>query len=56
MAIVFVAMARVWLVAYSLAAGAASAVLRRSGVRRALAALTGSVLIGFGLRLASDLR
>ena len=45
-----------WLAAYSLAVAKAGDVLRRPGVRRALEAVMGAVLIALGLRLATERR
>jgi threonine/homoserine/homoserine lactone efflux protein len=42
----------VWLCAYSLAVARVGDVLRRGRIRRALDAVTGAVLVGFGVRLA----
>ena len=50
--LVFCAMTFVWLTAYAAAVDRAGHVLRRAGVRRALDAATGTVLIALGLRLA----
>jgi len=43
-----------WLAAYAFAVAKASAVFRRSRIRRSLQALTGTVLVAFGLRLAAE--
>ena len=43
-----------WLTVYAFAVARASAVLRRSRVRQVLDGLTGGVLIGLGVRLASE--
>lgn len=53
---VFVLMTLVWLAAYALLAVKASAVLQRQRVKGALDRLTGVVLIGLGLRLATEHR
>ncbi|MBV8941004.1 MAG: LysE family translocator [Solirubrobacterales bacterium] len=53
---VFVAMTLVWLSAYALVAARASTLLQRPRVKRALDRLTGVILIGFGLRLATEHR
>ena len=45
-----------WLTAYTLAVGKASGLLRRPSVRRAVEALTGTVLVALGLRLATEQR
>jgi threonine/homoserine/homoserine lactone efflux protein len=50
----FCAMTFLWLAAYSAAVDRAGHVLRRSGVRRALDAVTGTVLVALGLRLAAQ--
>jgi threonine/homoserine/homoserine lactone efflux protein len=49
----FVAVGAVWLTGFALAASAASGFLRRPGVQRAV---TGSALVGLGLRLAAQTR
>ena len=54
--LVFCAMTFLWLAAYSAAVDRAGHVLRRSGVRRALDAVTGTVLVALGLRLATTHR
>jgi threonine/homoserine/homoserine lactone efflux protein len=46
----------VWLTAYAAAIDRAGHVLRRTGVRRALDAVTGTVLVALGLRLATQQR
>jgi threonine/homoserine/homoserine lactone efflux protein len=53
---VFSAMTLVWLCAYGALVARAGDVLRRSKVRRALEGLTGTVLVAFGLGLATDHR
>jgi threonine/homoserine/homoserine lactone efflux protein len=53
---IFVAITLVWLTGYSLAASAAQQVLRRSRVQRAMRALTGTALVGLGVRLAAETR
>ena len=53
---VFVLLTLAWLSAYALVAVRASAVLRRPRVKRALDRLTGAVLIGLGIRLATEHR
>ena len=50
----FCTMTLVWLTAYALVVTKAGALLRREPVRRTLEAVTGTVLIGLGLRLAAD--
>src|SRR5262249_50302397 len=54
--LVFRAMTLVWLGAHRLPVAKAGDVLRRSRVRRTLDAVTGSVLLAFGLRLAAESR
>ena len=54
--LVFSAMTLLWLTAYSIVVARAGDVLRRPRIRRALAGLTGTVLVGFGLRLAAERR
>ena len=46
----------VWLSAYALVVARARDLLSRTGVRRALEALTGTVLVALGLRLAAEQR
>jgi RhtB (resistance to homoserine/threonine) family protein len=53
---IFAALTLLWLVAYALVVGRASAVLRRPLVRKSLDRFTGAVLIGFGIRLAFERR
>jgi threonine/homoserine/homoserine lactone efflux protein len=45
-----------WLVAYVCVVDRAAGVLRRSGVRRAIEAVTGTVLVALGLRVATEAR
>jgi threonine/homoserine/homoserine lactone efflux protein len=52
--LVFCTMTLVWLAAYSAAVDRAGHVLRRAGARRALDAVTGTVLVALGLRLAAQ--
>jgi len=52
--LVFALLTLAWLAAYALAVARAATFLRRSRVRRALDALTGFVLVSFGLRLAAE--
>jgi len=52
--IVFCVMTLAWLCTYAYAVARAGDFLRRSRVRRALDAVTGVVLVAFGLRLATD--
>ena len=54
--LVFVALTLAWLVAYAIVVARASELLLRPRVRRALDALTGTVLVALGLRLASSER
>jgi threonine/homoserine/homoserine lactone efflux protein len=54
--LLFCTLTLVWLSAYAFAAARADDVLRRSGVRRAIDAVTGAVLVAFGLRLATEKR
>jgi len=54
--IVFCLMTLAWLVAYSEVVARAGDVLRRARVRRRLEAVTGTVLIAFGVRLATEHR
>jgi threonine/homoserine/homoserine lactone efflux protein len=51
---IFIAMTVAWLALYAAVVDRAGDVLRRGRVRRALDALTGSVLLVFGLRLATS--
>lgn len=53
---VFVLIGLLWLSTYALLAARASALLQRPRVKRALDRLTGAVLIGLGLRLATERR
>ena len=53
---IFVVMTLVWLCAYALLAARASATLQRPAVSRALERFTGVVLIGLGVRLATESR
>jgi threonine/homoserine/homoserine lactone efflux protein len=52
--LVFCSLTLVWLTAYAFAVARAGELVRRSAVRRALEAVTGTVLIGLGLRLATE--
>jgi threonine/homoserine/homoserine lactone efflux protein len=54
--LVFCTLTFVWLSAYAAAIDRAGHVLRRTGVRRALDAVTGTVLVALGLRLATQQR
>jgi RhtB (resistance to homoserine/threonine) family protein len=53
---IFVTMTLLWLLGYSLLAVKASSTLQRPAVARALERFTGVVLIGLGLRLATESR
>jgi threonine/homoserine/homoserine lactone efflux protein len=52
--LLFALMTVTWLSAYAAAVAKAGDFLRRSRVRRALDALTGAVLVAFGVRLATE--
>ena len=54
--LVFCTMTLAWLSAYSVAVDRAGDVLRRPAVRRVLDAVTGTVLVALGLRLATHQR
>ena len=54
--IVFCLMTLTWLTCYSLAVAAVGHVLRSSGVRRAVEAVTGATLMALGLGLAAESR
>lgn len=54
LACIHAAMGLAWLTAYGYGATRLANVLRRGRVRRVLEATTGTVLVGFGLRLATD--
>jgi threonine/homoserine/homoserine lactone efflux protein len=54
--LVFCTMTLAWLSAYSVAVNRAGDVLRRPAVRRVLDAVTGTVLVALGLRLATHQR
>jgi threonine/homoserine/homoserine lactone efflux protein len=54
--IVFCSMTFAWLCAYSIAVARAGDMLRRSRVRRVLDVVAGTVLVAFGVRLASEAR
>jgi threonine/homoserine/homoserine lactone efflux protein len=54
--VLFVVLTLAWLAGYAVAVDHASATLLRPSVRRALDALTGLVLVAFGLRLATERR
>jgi threonine/homoserine/homoserine lactone efflux protein len=50
--ILFCAMTLAWLTGHAFAVARAGDVLRRSAIRRAIEAVTGVVLVGFGVRVA----
>jgi threonine/homoserine/homoserine lactone efflux protein len=52
--LLFAVMTLCWLAAYAVVVAKAGDFLRRTGIRRALDALTGTVLVGVGLRLAAE--
>ena len=52
--LLFCALTLVWLSAYSFAVARAGDLLRRPRIRRSLDALTGTLLVAFGIRLAAD--
>jgi threonine/homoserine/homoserine lactone efflux protein len=54
--LVFSTMTLVWLSAYGLVVAKAGDVLRRARIRRTIDAVTGTVLVAFGLRLAAETR
>jgi threonine/homoserine/homoserine lactone efflux protein len=54
--LVFCSLTLVWLSAYAVAVARAGDVLRRPAIRRSLDAVTGTVLVAFGLRLATERR
>jgi threonine/homoserine/homoserine lactone efflux protein len=54
--LVFCSMTLVWLSVYSVVVTKAGALLRRTRVRRTIEAVTGTVLIALGLRLATEQR
>ena len=54
--LVFCCMTLAWLSLYALAVGRAGHVLERPRIRRTLEAVAGTVLVGFGIRLASQQR
>lgn len=53
---VFAALTLVWLAAYAVMIARAGDVLRRPAIRRAIEAVTGSLLIGLGVRVATEAR
>lgn len=54
--LVFCLMTLVWLTAYALAVARAGDILRRSPVRRTIEAVTGIMLVAFGIRVAGATR
>lgn len=52
--LLFCTMTLVWLTAYAVVVSRAQGFLRRTGVKRALEAATGTVLVALGLRLAAE--
>jgi threonine/homoserine/homoserine lactone efflux protein len=54
--LLFCTLTLVWLTAYAVAVARAGGVLRRPRVRRAVDAVTGAVLVAFGVRLATERR
>ena len=50
--LLFCLMTLAWLTAYAFAVARAGDVLRRTGIRRAIEAITGVVLVAFGIRVA----
>lgn len=54
--LLFNAMTLIWLTAYALVVGRVGDVLRRDRVRRSMEGITGLVLVGLGLRLATERR
>lgn len=52
--LLFCALTLAWLSAYSFAVARAGDLLRRPRIRRSLDALTGTILVAFGIRLAAD--
>ena len=52
--LLFCSMTFVWLTAYALVVSRAQGFLRRTGVKRAVEAVTGTVLVALGLRLAAE--
>jgi threonine/homoserine/homoserine lactone efflux protein len=54
--LLFCTMTFIWLTAYAFAVAKAGDVLRRPAIRRAFDAVLGAVLVGLGLRLATDRR
>ncbi len=56
LAAIFICMGLLWLTSYALLVARAGALLRRPAVRRALNAVTGTVLVALGVRLALERR
>jgi threonine/homoserine/homoserine lactone efflux protein len=54
--LLYSALTLTWLTSYAVAVARAGEVLRRERVRRALDAVTGAVLVAFGIRLAAERR
>jgi len=54
--VLFCCLTLTWLSAYAVVVARAGDVLRRPAIRRVIDAVTGAVLVGLGLRLASDRR
>jgi threonine/homoserine/homoserine lactone efflux protein len=54
--LVFCALTFTWLAIYATVVARAGDLLRRGPVRRALDAITGGVLVGLGVRLATERR
>jgi threonine/homoserine/homoserine lactone efflux protein len=54
--IVFCCMTLTWLTVYAVVVSRAGNLLRRTRVRRAVDAATGTVLVGLGIRLATESR
>ena len=55
-AAIFICMGLVWLTSYALLVAKVGALLRRSAFRRALHAVTGTILVALGVRLAFERR
>ena len=54
--LLFSLMTLLWLVGYTLAIARIGKLLRRPAIRRALEGITGTALVGLGLRLATEER
>ena len=52
--LLFCSLGLVWLSAYALAVARAGDLLRRPRIRQSLDALTGTLLVAFGIRLAAE--